>query len=56
MEFPKMGKRMMMDSENRRLRRILKTQWPDTISNLELWKETSQITVTEEILQRNWQW
>jgi hypothetical protein len=37
-------------------RRILKIQWPDTISNLELWKQSSQIAVREEILQRKWRW
>jgi hypothetical protein len=38
------------------LKRILKIQWPDTISNLELLKQTSQIAVREEILQRKWRW
>jgi hypothetical protein len=38
------------------LRKIVKIRRPDTISNLELWKQTSQIAVREEILQRKWRW
>jgi hypothetical protein len=38
------------------LRRILKIQWPDSISNLELWKQTSQIAVREEFILRKWRW
>jgi hypothetical protein len=30
--------------------------WPEIISNLKLWKQTSQIAVREEILQRKWRW
>jgi hypothetical protein len=38
------------------LGRIVKNQWPDVISNLELRKQTSQIAVREEIFQRKWRW
>lgn len=34
------------------LRKILRIRWPNTISNLELWQQTKQHPVEEEILQR----
>lgn len=38
------------------LRRILQVFWPNTISNTELWEETKQIPVDQELLQRRWRW
>ena len=38
------------------LRRILRIHWPNTISNLDLWQQTGQRPVQEEILQRRWRW
>lgn len=38
------------------LRRILRVCWLNTISNLELWQQTGQQLVEEEILQRCWRW
>ena len=41
---------------NRCLRRILKIKWPDTISNVELWKITNQKEITIEIKRRKRTW
>ena len=41
---------------NRYLRRILKIRWPDTISNVELWKITNQKEITIEIKRQKWNW
>ena len=41
---------------NNRLRRILRVRWPNTISTLELWQQTGQQPVEEEILRRCWRW
>lgn len=36
------------------LRRIKKVHWPNTISNLELWRPTGQQPVDEKIIWRRW--
>ncbi|KAK3778822.1 hypothetical protein RRG08_013088 [Elysia crispata] len=38
------------------LRTILKIKWPEKISNQELWQQTRQILVEQEILRRRWGW
>ncbi|XP_070207994.1 uncharacterized protein [Littorina saxatilis] len=38
------------------LRRILRTRWPDTISNKGLWQRTKQLSVEQDILQRRFRW
>ena len=38
------------------LRPILWIQWPESISNRELWKRTKQQPAEDEILQRYWIW
>ena len=38
------------------LRKILRIHWPETISNTELWEQTNQIQVKDEITQRKWRW
>ena len=38
------------------LRKILRIHWPETISNAELWEQTNQIQVKDEITQRKWRW
>ena len=34
----------------------MKIRWPDTISNVELWKITNQKEITIEIKRRKWNW
>ena len=41
---------------NKCLRRILGVHWPEKISNLNLWQQTRQKPVEQEILQRRWRW
>jgi hypothetical protein len=41
---------------NKCLRHILSIRWPDKISNVELWKRTSQSPVSEAIKKRKWGW
>nr|XP_006813169.1 PREDICTED: uncharacterized protein LOC102806692 [Saccoglossus kowalevskii] len=41
---------------NRCLWTILKIHWPDKISNLELLKQTRQLSMEEEILRTRWGW
>ena len=38
------------------LRRILRIQWPDTISNKNLWQETGTSPIGLEIKKRCWNW
>ena len=38
------------------LKRILKIRWPDTISNENLWNQTNQQPVDQDILHRRWRW
>ena len=38
------------------LRRILKIRWPDTISNENLWMQTNQKPVDQDIMHRRWRW
>ena len=38
------------------LRKLLKINWPDIISNQELWRRTNQQPIEVEILQRRWRW
>ncbi|VDO90657.1 unnamed protein product [Schistosoma curassoni] len=38
------------------LRKILRTRWPDTISNNVLWERTKQIPAEEEIKKKRWKW
>ncbi|KAK3759533.1 hypothetical protein RRG08_045818 [Elysia crispata] len=38
------------------LRIILKIKWPEKISNQELWQQTRQMPVEQEILRRRWGW
>ena len=48
--------RMIQTFVNTCLRRLLQIHWPDTISNTELWRKTSQLAVEEEIRSRRWRW
>jgi len=41
---------------NKCLRNIKKIRWPEKISNTELWNQTNQQTINEEILKRKWGW
>ena len=41
---------------NRCLRRILRLQWFDRVSNADLWERTSQRPVALEIRKRKWRW
>ncbi|KAG7310042.1 hypothetical protein JYU34_004574 [Plutella xylostella] len=41
---------------NRCLRSILRIYWPDTISNVDLWKKCNQTTLRKEIAMRRWRW
>ena len=41
---------------NKSLRNILRIWWPRKISNKELWKQTGQRTMEQEIRQRAWGW
>ena len=41
---------------NRCLRRILRLQWFDRVSNTDLWERTSQRPVALEIRKRKWRW
>ena len=41
---------------NKSLRRILRIWWPRRISNEELWEQTGQLPIEEEIKQRAWGW
>ncbi|VDP45433.1 unnamed protein product [Schistosoma curassoni] len=38
------------------LRKMLNTDWPDTISNSQLWKRTDQLPAEEEIRKRRCKW
>ncbi|VDO74779.1 unnamed protein product [Schistosoma margrebowiei] len=38
------------------LRKILKINWPDTISNSLLWERTNRLPAEEEIRKRRWKW
>ena len=39
---------------NKCLRRILQIHWPDTISNIDLWERTHQLTAGAETRRRPW--
>ena len=41
---------------NQCLRKILRIQWMDKVSNNDLWERTSQIQIEVEILTRRWGW
>ena len=41
---------------NRCLRHILNIRWPETISNVQLWKKTDQCPINHEIKKRKWGW
>ena len=41
---------------NRCLRQILKIRWPDTISNQDLWNQTNQDPINQQISRRKWKW
>ena len=41
---------------NKCLRQILNIRWPDTISNLDLWRQTKQDPITQQISRRKWRW
>ena len=41
---------------NNCLRKILHINWPDTISNIDLWARTNQCPVEMEIGRRRWRW
>ncbi|KAL9954336.1 hypothetical protein ACROYT_G041858 [Oculina patagonica] len=41
---------------NKCLRKILKTHWPEKISNKELWSRTGQEHIPAEIARRKWAW
>ena len=36
------------------IRRFLRIRWPDILSNTDLWRETNQIPVEDEIRRRRW--
>ncbi|XP_073695611.1 uncharacterized protein [Garra rufa] len=38
------------------LRKILYIRWPDTISNIDLWRKTCQLPIETEIWKRRWGW
>jgi hypothetical protein len=48
--------RKLQTFTNSCLRRILQIRWPDTISNANLLKKTSQSSIEEEIRKRRWGW
>ena len=41
---------------NKCLRRILNIQWPDRITNQELWKKTNEEPVLDQLRRRKWNW
>ena len=41
---------------NNCLRKLLKVRWPATIKNEDLWRQTKQTAVNEEIKKRKWGW
>jgi hypothetical protein len=41
---------------NQYLRRIVKARWPVIITNDELWKQTSEIKITEQITRHKLNW
>ena len=41
---------------NTSLRRILRIRWPETISNLELWRQTDQTPIISQIKKRKYKW
>ena len=41
---------------NRRLRKLLNIQWPERISNDELWKRTRLEPVSAQLKRRKWKW
>ncbi|KAK3087680.1 hypothetical protein FSP39_009109 [Pinctada imbricata] len=41
---------------NKCLRRILSFRWPQTIRNTDLWQQTNQRSIEEEIMRRRWGW
>ena len=41
---------------NKCLRQIIKIRWPDTISNTELWRQTKQDPIAQQISRRKWRW
>ena len=41
---------------NKCLRQILNIRWPETISNAELWRQTNQDPIGQQIARRKWRW
>lgn len=41
---------------NRCLRNILRVRWPDTVSNIDLWRRTKQQPIDITIKHRRWKW
>ena len=41
---------------NKCLRQILNIRWPETISNKDLWQQTNQDPIPQQIARRKWRW
>jgi hypothetical protein len=48
--------RKLQSSVNQCLRRIVNVRWPVIITNYELWKQTNEIKISEQIPLHKWNW